>query len=113
VLSPVWRRFYIERFWVHARGTVIRSEGEIVPEAEDTWTWTPTIEYDAAGQRFRSRVSYWQRLNAKSKYSVGDQMEILYDSRKPLRFILDSWIEYIIFTIIICAFVVSRLLEAR
>jgi hypothetical protein len=54
VLSPVWRRFYIERFWVHARGTVIRSEGEIVPEAEDTWTWTPTIEYDAAGQRFRS-----------------------------------------------------------
>ena len=26
-LSPLLRRFYIDRFWIHARGTVKRLEG--------------------------------------------------------------------------------------
>jgi hypothetical protein len=113
-LSPLLRRFYIERFWIHGRGTVIRLEGEIPTNSEvGAWMWTPIIEYDAAGQRFSSRVSYWQRLNAKPKYSVGEQMEILYDPRKPSRFILDSWVEHIVFTIIISAVVAVRLLDAR
>jgi len=49
-----------------------------------------------------SRFSYWQRIstNAKSKYAVGDQVEILYSSRNPSRFILDSWDSWIPFIII-------------
>ena len=49
VLSPLWRRLYIERFWVHARGTVIRLDGGIHdnPDAAGAWVWTPIIEYQA------------------------------------------------------------------
>jgi hypothetical protein len=113
-LSPLLRRFYIERFWIHSRGTVIRLEAEIPTySGVRTWIRTPIIEYDAAGQRFSSRVSYWQRLSAKPKYSVGEQMEILYDPRKPSRFILDSWMEHIVITIIISAVIAQRLLDAR
>jgi hypothetical protein len=106
VLSPLLRRVYIERFWVRGRGTVIRLEGGISnnPGAGGAWGWTPVIEYDAAGQQFSSRFSYWQLLNAKPKYVVGDQVEILYSSRNPSRFVLDSWdswITYITTTIFI------------
>ena len=48
------------------------------------------IEYQAASQPFSSRVSYWQLLNAKPKYAVGDEVEILYSPRNPSRFILNS-----------------------
>jgi Protein of unknown function (DUF3592) len=70
------------------------------------WVWTPVIEYRVVGQRFSSQFSYWQRIsiNAKSKYAVGDQVEILYSSRDPSRFILDnwdSWIPFIIITILV------------
>jgi hypothetical protein len=56
-LSPLLRRFYIDRFWVHTRGTVIRVEGIInnIPEGGE-WVWAPIIEYQAAGQQFSSRV---------------------------------------------------------
>jgi uncharacterized protein DUF3592 len=71
------------------------------------------IEYDAAGQRFSSRFSYWQRFNAKSKYAVGDQIDILYDPRDPSRFILDSWIEHIVLTILIAGVLATIALNAR
>jgi hypothetical protein len=112
-LSPLLRRFYIERHWIHVCGTVIRLEGgiNVNPEAAGAWVWTPIIEYDAAGQRFSSPVSYWQRLNAKPKYSVGDKMEILYNPRNPSRFILDSWTEHIVLTIIISALITAKIHE--
>jgi Protein of unknown function (DUF3592) len=108
-LSPLLRRLYIERFWIHERGTVIRLEGAINtnPEAGGAWVWTPVIEYYAAGQRFSSQFSYWQRFNAKSKYAVGDHVEILYSPQNPSRFILNSWIDHIILTIIVSSLVVS------
>ena len=114
-LSPLLRRLYIEHFWIPARGTVIRLNGEFStnPDAPGGWVWTPVIEYHAAGQRFSSRVSYWQRLNAKAKYSVGDQVEILYDPRKPSRFMLDSWVKHIVFTIVISTFIAVSILDAR
>jgi Protein of unknown function (DUF3592) len=93
-LLPLLQRLYIERFWTHGRGTVIRIEGGINTNpgpGGGTWVWSPVIEYDAAGQRFSSRFSYWQTFNAKPKYKVGDQVEILYSPRNPLRFELDSW----------------------
>jgi len=71
-LSPLLRRFYIDRFWVHTRGTVIRVEGIInnIPEGGE-WVWTPIIEYPVAGQQLSTRVSpFRHRLNAKLKYSV-------------------------------------------
>jgi len=74
-----------------------------------TWVWSPVIEYHAAGQRFSSRVSYWQPFNAKSKYAVGDQLEILYSPRNPSRFVLDSWnswITYLVLTILISSVIV-------
>jgi hypothetical protein len=101
------RRLYIERFWAHGRGTVIRLEGGINTNpgpGSGTWVWTPVIEYHAAGQRLSSRFSYWQSFNARSKYAVGDEVDILYSPRNPSRFILDSWdswISYIIITIFI------------
>jgi hypothetical protein len=47
---PLFRRLYIDRFWIHARGTVIRVEGVINVPEEGAWVWTPIIEYQAAGQ---------------------------------------------------------------
>ena len=80
-LSPLLRRFYIDRFWVHARGTVIRMEVISYNLEEGAWVWTPIIEYQTAGQQFSSRVfPFRHRLNAKSKYSVGDEVDILYEA---------------------------------
>jgi hypothetical protein len=105
-LSPLLQRLYIQRFWIRGRGTVIRLEGGMNtnPDAAGGWVWTPVIEYYVAGQRFSSQFSYWQRINAKSKYSVGDEVGILYSPRNPSRFIVDSWdswINYIVITIFI------------
>jgi hypothetical protein len=113
-LSPLLQRLYIQRFWSRGRGTVIRLEGGMNtdPDAGGGWVWTPVIEYYVAGQRFSSQFSYWQRINAKSKYSVGDEVGILYSPRNPSRFMLDSWdswINYIVITIFIvfAAYVVA------
>ena len=105
-LLPLLQRLYIQCFWIRGRGTVIRFEGGININADSGggWVWTPVIEYYVAGQRFSSQFSYWQRINAKSKYAVGDQVEILYSSRNPSRCILDSWeswTPYIIITILL------------
>ena len=114
-VSPLLRRFYMDRFWVHGRGTVIRLDGGINknPGAGGAWVWSPIIEYHAAGQRLRSKVAYWQLLNARSKYSVGDEVKILYNPRKPSRVMLDSWTTHIVVTIVISGLVAERLLHAR
>jgi hypothetical protein len=78
------RRFYIDRFWVHGRGTVIRVDLFIGDNEESAWVWTPIID----------------RLNAK-KYSVGDEVDILYDPRDPSRVMLESWAAYILCTILL------------
>jgi hypothetical protein len=69
------------------------------------------VGLDAGGQRFSSRFSYWQLLNAKPKYAVGDQVEILYSSRTPSRFVLDSWDSWITH-IIITFFLGSAIMSA-
>ena len=100
-LSPLLRRFYIDRFWIHGRGTVIRVDLLISDNEESAWVWTPIIEYRAAGQQFSSKVfPFRHRLNAK-KYSVGDEVDILYDPRDPSRVMLDSWAAYILCTILL------------
>ena len=100
-LSPLLRRFYIDRFWVHAHGTVIRVDLPIGDNEDSAWVWTPIIEYRAAGQQFSSRVfPFRHRLNAK-KYSVGDEVDILYDPRDPSHVMLDSWAAYILCTILL------------
>ena len=107
VLSPLLRRLYIECFWKRGRGTVIRLEGGIKTNpgpGGGTWVWSPRIEYHVGGQRFSSRFSYWQSFNARSKYAVGDEVDILYSPRNPSRFILDSWdswFSYILITILL------------
>jgi hypothetical protein len=111
-LSPLLRRYYIDRFWVHGRGTVIRLEVRIDnSEAAGAWAWTPIIEYHAAGQRFTSAVSYWQRQNPKPEYLVGDKVEILYNPRNPSRFILNSWMEHIVLTGVISIFIFGKIRE--
>jgi hypothetical protein len=57
-LSALLRRFYIDRFWIHARGTVIRVEGIInnIPEGGE-WVWAPIIEYQAAGNNLAPEFS--------------------------------------------------------
>jgi hypothetical protein len=119
-LSPLLRRFYIDRFWIHARGIVIRVELVTNDNPEGgAWVWTPIIEYQAAGQQFSSRVfPFRHRLNAKkSKYSVGDEVDILYDPRDPSRVMLDSWAAYILCTILLSSWfgiiIVDRLHNAR
>jgi len=111
-LSPLLRRFYMDRFWIHERGTVIRLDGGINFNAGPgggTWVWTPVIEYQAGDRRLSSRISYWQRFNAKSKYAVGDEVGILYDPRNPSRVTLDSWITYIFLTILIGVLMITML----
>ena len=115
-ISPLLRRFYMDRFWIHARGTVIRLDGGInfnPGPGAGTWVWTPIIEYRAGGQRFSSRVSYWQRFNAKSKYSVGNEVDILYDPRDPSRVMLDNWTTDIVFTIFISGLIGATLSHRR
>ncbi len=103
VLSPLLRRVYIEFSWERGRGTVIRLEGGINTNpgpGGGSWVWTPVIEYSAAGRRFSSRFSYWQSFNARSKYRVGDEVDILYSPRNPSRFILDSWDSWLSFVLV-------------
>ena len=115
-LSPLLWRFYMDRFWVHGRGTVIRLDGGInfnPGPGGGTWVWAPVIEYQADGQMLSSKISYWQRINAKSKYAVGDEVDILYDPRNPARVTLDSWTTYIFLTILISGVMISMLSRAR
>lgn len=115
-LSPLLHRFYLDRFWIHGRGTVVRLDGGInfnPGPGGGTWVWAPVIEYQAGGQRLSSRLSYWQRFNAKSKYAVGDKVDILYDPRNPARVTLDSWTTYIFLTIFISGLMISMLSRAR
>lgn len=117
-LLPILQRLYIQGFWIRGSGTVIRLEGGIStnPGAGGAWVWSPVIEYQAAGQRFSSRFSYWQLLNAKPKYKIGDQVGILYKPRNPSRFVLDSldsWINYIVITIFLGSLVVVPALASR
>ena len=42
-LSPLLRRFYINHFWIHARGTVMRVEVISDNLEEGAWVWTPII----------------------------------------------------------------------
>lgn len=115
-LSPLLWRFYMDRFWVHGRGTVIRLDGSInfnPGPGGGTWVWAPIIEYQAGEQRLSSKISYWQRFNAKSKYAVGDAVDILYDPRNPSRVTLDSWTTYIFLTIFISGLMISMLSHAR
>lgn len=115
VLSPLLRRVYIECFWERGRGTVIRLEGGINTNPSPgggTWVWSPRIAYEAGGQRFSSRFSYWQSFNARSKYAVGDEVDILYSPRNPSRFILDSWdswLSYILITILLGSAIFSAI----
>lgn len=114
--SPLLHRFYIDRFWVHARGTVTRVDGTInfnAGSGAGTWAWTPVIEYEATGQRITSKISYWQRFNAKSKYAVGDEVKILYDPRNPSRVMLDSWTTHIILTLFISALIASGIADRQ
>jgi Protein of unknown function (DUF3592) len=112
-LSQLLRRVYIQRFWTRGHGTVIRLEGGINTNpgpGGGTWVWSPVISYDAGGERFSSRFSYWQPFNAKSKYAVGDEVEILYSPRNPSRFVLDSWsnwITHLVLTIIVSSMILS------
>jgi hypothetical protein len=60
-----------------------------------------------------ARLSYWQRLDAKSRYAVGDEVGILYDPRNPSRVTLDSWTTWIFLTLIINGVMISVLSRAR
>ena len=110
-LSPLLRRFYIDRFWIHARGTVIRLDGAINtnPRGGGGWVWTPVVEYHAAGQRFSSKINYWQRINAGPAYAVGDEVDILYDPRDPSRVMLDSWTMHIFLTVFLGGLIATLL----
>jgi hypothetical protein len=111
-LSPLLRRFYMDRFWIHERGTVIRLDVAF-NFTEGGWLWTPIVEYEAGGQRLSTKIYYWQRLDAKSSYSAGDEVDILYDPRNPSRVTLDSWRSYVSFTILIGGFIVAVLLHRQ
>ena len=111
-LSPLLRRFYMDRFWIHGRGKVIRLDGfinESAGEGGGTWIWAPIVEYEAGGQRLSSQISYWQRMNAKSTYAVGDEVDILYDPRNPSRVMLDSWRTHISFSFFISLLILAML----
>jgi Protein of unknown function (DUF3592) len=91
VLSPIWRRLYIGRFWVRGRGTVIQVN--IAPGNEGGSILVPTIEYYVDGQRWIFPKShFWPLL----EYRVGDQFNILYNPRKPWRCTFDGWSHWII-----------------
>src|ERR1700720_2077742 len=84
-LSPIWRRLYIEHFWVRGRATVIQVNREFIRDGEgmDMEVWVPKIEYYADGQRWEAKKG------PHSKYHrVGDPFDILYNPRNPWRYTL-------------------------
>jgi hypothetical protein len=100
-VSPLLVRIYVERFWIHGRGTVISLNVGNTPKP---WEGEISvrkliIEYQVAGRRFSSRVSYW-RFFGKAKSLLGDEVKIIYSMQDPSRCILDSWIEPIVYTIV-------------
>jgi len=90
-----------------------RDQFQSRPGGGGTWVWTPVIEYEAGRQRLTSKISSWQRLNGKSAYAVGDQVDILYDPRNPSRVTLDSWTIYIVFTLVIGAVMATMLRQPQ
>jgi|SRR5215467_395878 len=86
VLSLIWRRLYIEHFWVRGRATVIQVNLEFITDFDGVgdWIWVSTIEYYARGQR-------WVQRGPISKYRVGDEFDILYNPRKPRRWASNAW----------------------
>ncbi len=113
--SPLLRRFYMDRYWIHGRGTIVRLDGAINtnPGAATGWVWTPIIEYHASGQRFSSSINYWQRVNAKPAYAAGDEVDIIYDPKNPSRVMLDSWTSHIFFAAFISALIVAGILHQK
>jgi hypothetical protein len=116
-LLPILRRSYIGYFWARGRATVIRIDRTIVSGGDVSgWAWVPTIEYHAAGRKWAFPMSYSQRLGSffggpDSKYSVGNEVEILYNPRKPSRFTLkgwSSWPQYIVIAVVVFVLLVSR-----
>ena len=114
-LSPLLRRAYMQRFWVHGRGTIIRLDGAIAtnPRSGGGWIWTPIIEYHAAGKRFTSKINYWQIYNTRSRYSVGDEVSILYDPRNPSRVMLDSWTTSIFLSVLLGGLIATAVLHGH
>ena len=52
-LAPLLHRFYMDRFWIHGSGKVVRLDGGInfnPGPGGGMWVWTPVIEYPAGGQ---------------------------------------------------------------
>jgi Protein of unknown function (DUF3592) len=100
-LAPIGRRFYIERFWACARGTVVKMDLQYNATSRmPGWIWVPTIEYHVAGQRWALAKNYWQSPGDKPAYKVGDEVEILYNPRKPWRFTYKAWRNWIVTAII-------------
>ena len=116
-LTPIWRRVYIGHFWVRARATVIRVDREPVQGGEVSgWGWVPTIEYYADGQRWAFSKSYLQPSagffgGPDAKYRVGDQVDILYNPRKPWRCTFDGWLHWIFVATITGAFGIFALVN--
>jgi len=116
VLAPLLRRLYIEAFWTHAEGRVIRLGGGMSTNpgpGGGTWVWAPVVEYRVDGKSFSAQLSYWQSFNARSKYKGGDKFTILYNPHRPSRAIADSWLTYIVFSIIIGGVIATRLQSTR
>jgi hypothetical protein len=113
--SPLLRRFYLDRIWVHPRGKVIRLDGATStnPNAAGVWVWTPIIEYHAAGHRLSGQISCWQRFNAQSKYAVGDKVDTIYNPRDPSRVMLDSWTTDLFLTILLGSVIAIMLSHQR
>src|ERR1700733_3615175 len=101
-ISPLLRRLWIDRFWIPARSTVIRMEVRYSSSETPGWMWAPIIEYEAAGQRFTFERNYWQAPGAKPKYKTGDEFEILYNPRKPWRFVYKESLVHVFWTFATC-----------
>jgi Protein of unknown function (DUF3592) len=114
-LSPIWRRIYIEHFWARGRGTVVGCDYDYhSSEAWSGWARAPIIEYHAAGQRW-----VLGKGAGKSRYSVGDEVEIFYNPKKPWRFTLKGkggwwdWVDRLMLSILvfICIIVLAHVVH--
>ena len=118
-LAPIWRRLYIKYFWASGRATVIRIDRQFTDAGSEVagWGWVPTLEYHVAGQRWVFAKNYWQRIGSffggpGPRYSVGHEVEILYNSCKPWRFTYkNSWGNWIGAAIVTGVFGIAALVN--
>jgi hypothetical protein len=99
---PLLWQLHINRRWSKASATVVRMDRKM---GEEGPIRVPTIEFCVEGRTHIVKASYGQMYGAKSKYSVGQTVDILYHPENPASAVLESSPGVVLFFSCVLAFI--------